>query len=271
MKALRATTHAISDAGLNKIAPAIFANEPDFEVSDRYAFVPTIDVVNALRQHGWYPSEVRAQTVRGRHADHAKHQIRFRQPGTGPLTARREVGDTHFEVVLTNSHDRTSGFQLDAGLFRLVCSNGMTVKDQNLGSISVRHVGEAPQLITEGVDRIVTHIPRLQDAIEQWSTIQLDERSQLILANRAAELRWGSPEQAPLQAFRLLQTRRWADNSNDLWSVFNRVQENVIRGGQRGIGSTGRRVGIRAVGAIDADRRINQGLWETATELANAA
>ena len=270
MNVLRATTHAISDAGLARIAPAIFATQPDFEVSDRYAFVPTIDVVNALRDSGWFPSEVRAQTVRGRRAEHAKHQIRFRRQGAGPLTARPEVGDTHFEVVLGNSHDRTSGFQLDAGLFRLVCSNGMTVKDNDLGSVSVRHVGEAPQLVVQSVEHIVTHLPRLQEAVDRWSTIELDKGSQLILANRAAELRWGDPADAPVDAFRLLKPRRWDDRGNDLWSVFNRVQENVIRGGQRGVGSTGRRIGVRAVGAIDADRRINQGLWSSATELAAA-
>lgn len=271
MKSLRATTHAISDSGLARIAPAIFAQHADFEVSDRYAFVPTIEVVNALRDSGWYPSEVRAQTTRGRSDAFAKHQIRFRRPGSG-ANALANVGDTAFEVVLTNSHDRTSGFALDAGIFRKVCSNGLIVKDTELGSISVRHVGEAPQLVVQHVEGLITdQIPRLQNAIEQWSTIQLDEHSQLILANKAAELRWGSPEDAPLSAFRLLQARRYADVDNDLWSVFNRVQENVIRGGQRGIGSTGRRVGVRAVGAIDADRRINQGLWEAAARLATAA
>lgn len=268
MKALRATTHAISDAGLARIAPAIFATEPDFEVSSRYAFVPTIDVVNALRDSGWFPSEVRAQTVRGRPAEHAKHQIRFRRPGDG-AQALTKVGDSAFEVVLTNSHDRTSGFALDAGLFRKVCSNGLIVKDTTLGSISVRHVGDAPNLVVNAVEGIISdNIPRLQDTIERWSVVDLDEGQQLILANRAAELRWGSVEAAPVRAFQLLRPHRYADNANDLWSTFNRVQENVIRGGQRGIGSTGRRVGVRAVGAIDADRKINQGLWETATELA---
>lgn len=266
MKSLRATTHAISDAGLHRVAPAIFADQPDFEVSDRYAFVPTIDVVNALRDSGWYPSEVRAQTVRSRRAEYAKHQIRFRQPGCDQIT---EVGDQAFEIVLTNSHDRTSGFALDAGIFRKVCSNGLVVKDKELGSVSVRHVGEAPQLVVQHVEGLISdQIPRLEDAIARWSTIQLDEGQQLILANKAAELRWGEPESAPIRAFQLLRARRYADHDNDLWSVFNRVQENVIRGGQRGRASTGRRMSVRAIGNIDVDRRINQGLWEAASELA---
>lgn len=268
MKTLRSTTHAISDAGLARVAPAIFAEQPDFEVSDRYAFVPTIDVVNALRDSGWYPSEVRSQTVRGRLAAFAKHQIRFRKVGEG-AQALANVGDSAFEVVLTNSHDRSSGFLLDAGLFRKVCSNGLVVKDTDLGSVSVRHVGSAPQLAVEAVEGVITDaIPRLTDAIDRWSTIQIDERQQLILANRAAELRWGSVEEAPVSAFQLLRPHRYADNGSDLWSTYNRVQENVIRGGQRGRSRTGSRIGVRAVGAIDADRRINRGLWEAATALA---
>ena len=270
MQTLRATTHAISDAGLARVAPAIFATEPDFEVSDRYAFVPTIDVVNALRDSGWYPSEVKGQTIRNRNADFAKHQIRFRRPGSSQALAN--VGDSAFEVVLTNSHDRTSGFAVDAGLFRKVCSNGLVVKDTDLGSISIRHVGEAPQLVVQAVEGILTDsIPRLTEAVERWSTIELDEGQQLILANRAAELRWGEMEKAPVSAFQLLRPHRYADNGKDLWSTFNRVQENIIRGGMRGRSQTGSRIGVRAVGAIDADRRINQGLWESATEIAAAA
>lgn len=271
MKQLTATTHAISDAGLARVAPAIFAQEPDFEVSDRYAFVPTIDIVNELREAGWFPSQVTSQTVRERNKDHAKHQIRFRRPGQGDRQLQ-EVDDYAFEVVLTNSHDRTSGFLLDAGIFRKVCSNGLVVKDTDLGSTSVRHVGDAPIIVAEAVEGLVNdHLPRLNDAIERWSTIDLGEDQQLILANRAAELRWGDPADAPVQAFQLLQPHRYADTGEDLWSVFNRVQENVIRGGQRGRASTGRRLTTRALGSIDKNRRVNQGLWETAAALAEDA
>ena len=35
---------------LHRTAPAIFANQPDEAVSDRYGFVPTINVVDALNK-----------------------------------------------------------------------------------------------------------------------------------------------------------------------------------------------------------------------------
>ena len=107
---------------LHRTAPAIFANQPDEAVSDRYGFVPTINVVDSLQAEGWYP--VRAQQTHSRDLERrqvARHMIRFRQDPDRQMT----VGDSVTELVLTNSHDRTAAFQLDLGLFRLVFLNGM--------------------------------------------------------------------------------------------------------------------------------------------------
>jgi hypothetical protein len=43
---------------MHRLPPSIFANEPFHEVIDRYRFVPTIEVVEALRKEGWYPAKV---------------------------------------------------------------------------------------------------------------------------------------------------------------------------------------------------------------------
>ena len=264
MRQLQATTHAISDSGLFKVAPSIFADEPDFEVSDRYSFVPTIKIVDTLRDAGWFPSFVSSCNSRSDQGIAvAKHQIRFRQSGAGTI---RNLNDSIMELVLTNSHDRSSGFLLDAGLFRKVCDNGLIVKDSDFGSFKIRHTGDANVLVAEAAETIVKDVPRIQEIISEWECIDLDEHTQLQLATRGSALRWG--ETGPVQAKTLLTPHRYADNKNDLWSTFNRIQENLMQGGSRGRARTGRRLTTRAVSSIDVGRKINQGLWEAAAEVA---
>jgi len=85
---------------LHRHAPAIFAHQPDEAVSDRYGFVPTINVVDALQREGWYP--VRAQQTHVRQAQRrevARHMIRFRQDPDRQIA----VGDSVTELVLTNA------------------------------------------------------------------------------------------------------------------------------------------------------------------------
>lgn len=264
MRQLQATSHAISNSGLERIAPSVFATDPDFEVSDRYSFVPTIKVVDTLRDSGWFPSFVSSCKSRSPEGDMvAKHQIRFRQSGSGAI---QHLNDSIMELVLTNSHDRSSGFLLDAGLFRKVCDNGLIVKDSHFGGISIRHTGDANILVAEAAENIVKEIPLIQDTISQWESIDLDSNTQLQLAKRGAALRWGG--RVPVSEEKLLNPHRYADNKNDLWSTFNRVQENLTQGGSKGRSASGRRLTTRAIGSIDVGRKVNKGLWEVASEIA---
>ncbi|MEA3405373.1 MAG: DUF932 domain-containing protein, partial [Pseudomonadota bacterium] len=141
---------------LYKTVPAVFAESPDKAVSDRYGFVPTIDVVSALQNEGWYP--VRAQQTNVRDPSRkslARHMIRFRQDPDRQMT----VGDSIAELVLTNSHDRSSAYQLDLGLFRLVCSNGMVAPTAGLGSVRVKHGKQIVENIIEGSLNLLNEVP----------------------------------------------------------------------------------------------------------------
>ena len=170
---------------------ADIAQAPDDAVSDRYGFVPTIEVVDALQAEGWYP--VRAQQTRVRdpeRRDTTRHLVRFRQDPQRQIT----VGDSIAELVLTNSYDRSSAYQLDLGLFRLICSNGMVTPVGDMGGIRVRH---GKQVVDQ-----------------------------------------------------------------NLWRVFNRTQENLLKGGLTGRSASGRHTRTRAIKSVTEDVRLNRALWQ---------
>jgi hypothetical protein len=266
---------ALTDEQLFKAAPSIFATEPWAEVSKRYAFIPTSDVVESLRSEGFMP--VKAMQSRSRieeKKNFTKHMIRFRRAEDmqRALVPGMEVP----EIVLVNSHDRTSSYQLSAGIFRVVCSNGMVVKSSNFGDLTLPHTGNIKDSVIEGSARIIEEMPHIMESMERMKLISLSPMQQMAYAESALTLRYPLDETgnntAPIDANKLLTVHRSKDSSNDLWTTFNRVQENFIKGGLRGVSTTGKRMSTRAISSVTEDLRINKALWlltEKMTELVN--
>lgn len=246
---------------LHRTAPAIFANQPDEAVSDRYGFVPTINVVDALQAEGWYP--VRAQQTNVRQAerrDVARHMIRFRQDPDRQMT----VGDSVTELVLTNSHDRTAAFQLDLGLFRLVCLNGMVTPVGDVGGIRVRHGKQIVDEILKGSIQLSHQVPRIAEGVEAFQSTLISRGEAQLFAEGALSLRYGEDwaQSSPVQPGDLLEARRSEDANGSLWSVFNRTQENLFKGGLRGKSANGRRTRTRPINSVTEDVRLNRALWK---------
>lgn len=253
----------LSNDQLRRVAPSIFAEAARDDRSERYTFIPTIAAVDGLRNEGWIPVQARQSRSRIEgNREFAKHMLRFRRHDATPV-----VGDVFPELVLTNSHDGASAYNLMAGMFRLACSNGMTVASGQFDKLTVRHSGNAIDNVIEGSYRVVEHLPRMASEVEKMRAIQLDSREQLALATSALALRY-EPESAPIQAEQLLRARRYADQGHDLWTVFNRLQENITKGGVRGTSATGRRMSTRAINSVGEDIRTNRALWMLAESMA---
>lgn len=258
----------LTTAQLYKMAPAVFADAPDTAVSERYGFVPTIEVVNSLQQEGWYP--VRAQQTHSRDSEKkhlARHMIRFRQDPDRQVV----VGDSISEMVLTNSHDRSSAYQLDLGLFRLVCSNGMVTPTNDFGGIRVKHGKNVVENIIDGSLALANQIPRLSESVEKLQSTLVSTEEARLFARAFLALRYGNDWQSisPIRPESLLQPRRIEDNEPTLWKVFNRIQENMMKGGITGRSASGRSTKTRAIQSVSEDVRLNRSLWQLAEEFLN--
>jgi hypothetical protein len=173
--------------------------------------------------------------------------------------------------VLTNSHDTGSSYKLSAGLFRVWCSNGATTPVGEYGIYRVEHRGSVIDDVIEASYRIIDdNIPLLTSRVQEFQSIQLPVSRQLEFAERAASLRW---DKAPVEPFELLEPRRQSDVGSDLWHVFNRIQENIVRGGiryERYNDETGRirRARTRPIRSVSQDLDFNVKLWRLAEEYA---
>jgi len=250
---------------LRTLAPSVFAEQAHGSRSGKYAYIPTSAVLEELMKEGFRPFAV----MQGGSRDEAKrgftkHQIRLRHD-----SAAMEVGGTHHEIVLLNSHDGTSTYRLMAGAYRLACSNGLVIAERIIDDIRIPHKGDVTGQVIDGCISILDRLPEVSDSIRRMESLQLTEREQAAFGRAALALRY--EEDAPFESSKLLAARRQADAGNSMWQTFNRVQENMIRGGvsyvqQDQNGHRSRR-STREIKGIDQNNQLNRALWLLAEEM----
>lgn len=255
-------------------APSALATRPYDGMSAKYSHIATLGVIEAMIASGFQPfSAVQSRTRVPGKGDFTKHMLRFRHEDVSQSLA---VGDVIPEVVLINSHDGTSAYKLIAGLYRLICSNGLMVSDGEIDSISVTHKGDVLKDVVEGSHRLIGDTQRSLATVQNWTRLQLTDGEQAAFAESAHTLRFADADgkvTTPITPAQLLAPRRHDDVGSDLWHTFNRVQENVIAGGVQAVqrdadGRRVRRVSTRRINGIDQDVRLNRALWELATKMA---
>lgn len=268
---------------LRTVAPSVFADHAQAGVSDRYSFLPTIKVVDGMREAGW--SVVKAQEQRivtEERRGFQKHMLRFRRNDDVQRVAALTTRENHNvdrlnplaefpEIILTNSHDRSSAYQLHAGIFRLVCSNGLVIADSTFGKISIRHANFNPDDVINASFKVIEEIPAVMSEIDCMKTKQLSAPAQTAFAEAALILKYDDLKAAPVEARNVLATRRHEDNKSDLWTTFNRVQENLTKGGLKNrqkkndAGKNFRRT--TPVKSISENIALNKALWHLAKTL----
>lgn len=251
----------LSDDEIRKVAPSIFADGAHESRSARYTHIPTIEVLSGLRKQGFEPFMVCQTRVRDEaKKDHTKHMIRLRH-------ASQIKAPEANEVILLNSHDGTSSYQMLSGMFRFVCANGM-VCGETMNDIRVRHNGDVVGEVIEGAFRVLDSFEMANGQRDNMRALTLNQGEQAAFARAALGLKYDDPDAAPpITEAQLLNPRRHADIAPDLWATFNRVQENLIKGGVSGRSANGKRTTTRPVQGIDQNVKLNRALWVLAEEM----
>lgn len=257
----------LTDDQLRAVAPSIFAEGKHESRSNRYSYIPTSEVVSSLRREGFHPFSVNQGGSRdAEKRNFTKHMIRFRHESAMAAA----VGDHFREIVLVNSHDGTSSYQLMAGIFRLVCSNGMVVGDGQIEMVRVKHTGNVIPEVIEGCQQILQKLPEVSETVREWSGLSLTAGEQTAFAAAALSARYET-DAAPIQPDQIITPRRREDAAPTLWNTLNTVQENIVRGGVRYRHTDERghitRRRTREINGIDQDVGINRALWVLAREM----
>ncbi|MBB5466841.1 hypothetical protein HDG32_002959 [Paraburkholderia sp. CI2] len=247
----------LSDDQIRRVAPSIFADGKHESRSERYTYIPTIDVLRGLRNEGFQPFMVCQTRVRDQDKrEFTKHLIRMRP-------ASDITGEDVNEIILLNSHDGSSGFQLLGGVYRFVCQNGM-VAGETVGEVRVPHRGNIVQNVINGAFDVLDGFDLIREQKDGMKALTLERDEQHAFARSALALRYEPTDAeapAPVTDSQLLAPRRFEDRRDDLWTVFQRVQENLTKGGLHGRSRSGRSMSTRPITGIDQNVKLNRALW----------
>ncbi len=237
---------------IRSLAPSVFTTEKAKHLTDKYIQTPTIKVVEDLMNLGWEVTKV--QEVKSRkYKGFQKHLLVFRNPN---IVIKGANGDDSFpEILLTNSHDGKAAFNFRVGIFRMVCSNGLVISDADFGVMSIRHMNYTFESLQAKVAEMITKLPGLVQKINLFKTTVLTEAQMADFATKAAALR----TKKTVNIMSVLEPTRKEDVGNDLWLVFNRVQEKILGGSYT---SGGRKA--RSVKNFQKDIQLNEQLFELA-------
>ena len=258
------STLPLTNQQLKQQAPALFTEEPHYDVSDKYHFIPTIDVINEIKANNWYPVTVSEASVRDEEKQgYQQHLVRFRH-----FDDLLHPQENAVELLLFNSHDRSKSFSISAGIYRFVCSNGLVIADSVFESYKIKHLGKRENDVARAVANITAIKPKLMQKIQTLESIELTQLEQESFARSAIPLRFDKHLQ--VDHTDLLVPHRDEDTKDNLYTILNVIQENLLRGNISGTNrETGRKFTSREITSISKDVEVNQGLWDIAERIAS--
>ena len=280
---------------LREIAPSIFSTTPSPEVSKKYSHIPTDKLIDDMELLGWFPIDAKEVNARTKGTmGFQKHLVVFRNPdivinqmpnnivesSTSPTGYRKTDGtfakknpiDTVFpQILLTNSHDGKNAFTFTAGLFRMVCENGLVISTNEFEKVAIRHMGydfdELQKQITEMVERLPLTVESMNNMIDT----KMEQDSILKFAKDMLAVRFPEDElrRITIDMDEFITPVRPEDKGDDLWSVFNVIQEKIIEGDfEYTVGTKHRKA--RQIKNFKQDMDLNSKMFDVALQYANA-
>lgn len=245
-------------------ANSIFTETASPSVSSKFTHIPTFKVIEDMNQLGW--GVVDAKQVKARKGQgFQKHLVVFRNPD---VVINGADGDTVFpQILLTNSNDGKNAFTFTAGLFRLVCENGLVISTEQFNDVRIRHMGYTFEELQSQIRAMVEQLPLTVESMNKMKSIKLSEDQAKELATKALTTRFTEDqiEAVKIDLDLLLEPTRPEDKGSDLWSVFNVIQEKILDGDFNYISGAKVRK-ARKVKNFKQDLEINQKLFAMAAE-----
>ncbi len=252
---------------LKETTPSIFTKKGSNDTSKKYTHIPTDRVIKDLELLGW--GVVDAKQVKARKGEgYQKHLVVFRNPD---VVINGKDGDTVYpQILLTNSHDAKNSFQFQAGLFRMICENGLVIADKQFEDYKIRHMGYDFETLQGIIKEMVSNLDLTVESMNKMKATELSEDQTLELAKLMLETRIKDTNNTFTdQSIKdVLIPQRKEDKGFGLWEVFNRVQENIIEGNfeYNTIGGKSRQA--RVIKNFKQDMKVNSKMFEQALEFA---
>ena len=285
----------LSKDELREMAPSIFSTKPSPEVSKKYSHIPTDRLIDDMELLGWNVIDAKEVNARTKGTKgYQKHLVVFRnddivinqmpsnivESSTSPTGYRRTNGtfakknpiDTVFpQILLTNSHDGKNAFTFTAGLFRMICENGLVISTNEFEKVSIRHMGYDFEELQKQVTEMVEQLPLTVESMNKMIDTKMNQKMIMDFAKDMLAVRFPEDElkRITIDMDEFITPVRPEDKGDDLWSVFNTIQEKIIEGDfDYTVGTKHRKA--RQIKNFKQDMDLNSKMFDVALEYVNA-
>lgn len=252
------------------LAPSAFTESispemrKQLNITDKYVHIPTSKVIEDVQKLGWLPIDAsETRTNRSSVKGYKRHMVKFINPDIPQDTDEEQV-----EMLLINSHDGKSSFRFEAGIFRMVCSNGLVIKSNDMGSLNIRHMWYDFSTLQDTIKDISEKVPDHMSSVSRMKGIHMTKDDMESFASQSALMRFPTQNVVNIKDIvdieNLLTPVRKEDEDNTLWNTFNRVQEKIINGNFTYHIDKERKA--RAIKGLQSRLKINQDMWELADQ-----
>ena len=271
----------LSTDDIRKVCPMAFRTAPtNPNVSDKYVQANTMTVVEDLAKLGWYPVQAKqCRSKKNSAGIRSYHMIAFQNPDVKIFKTNDDgdkIVDAYPRIILTNSHDGFNSFKFMVGLFRLICSNGLVVCNNQMVNMSIRHINYDFEELRKIVATSIEQVPNIVATMNQMQNVIPTDEQRIAIATEVMKIRKGVEEDEEMQLDSevvedILKPIREEDKKNDLWTIFNVCQEKLIKGGFSFGSAMQKMRKQRAITSIKKDVEYNQRLWRTASRYLQTA
>ena len=271
------STTFLTEAEIKAKCPLAYATAPtNPKVSEKYVQANTSTVINDMHKLGWEVVDAKQKGKRKNSSGiQSFHMVVFQNPDIKVM----ENGEVEAfpRIILTNSHDGMNSFKFMVGLYRLVCSNGLIVADETFETLTIRHINYTFEDLRHLVNRTVEALPGYINTVNKMKSTILNKEQKYDFAVKMLKLRKNVPldQQVAISdetITDLLIPTRKEDAGDSVWSVFNVLQEKMVKGGSMvESGKHNKLRKMRPVKSFVRDLDMNYGMYQTAMSYLDAA
>jgi len=243
---------------INKLSAFIPSLDKDWRASQRInskaTMVESLDAVREFQRQGWNIAGAYEQRNK-QNRKVGSHFIRMEHPDFKVTNSKGKI-DAVATMNIFNSTTGAKPMELDLGAYRQVCSNGM-IAHTSYSNASVPHTEKGQYSLQEILCDLGIRTQGVMEEFNKLKERNVSPQEAMHLATQAAEIRFGKGHR--IDVSQLLNTVREEDKGDDVWTVFNRIQENLTQP-HRITDVYGNNIG--GVTDIAEDTRINKELFE---------
>jgi hypothetical protein len=214
---------------LNKAVAFAHTLDPNYiknnqRMKQKEFYIPTIDVVQKLQNEGWLINGVDEQ-LNKKTRKITNNYVQMTHPDFA-VKNKQGKDEAYSSITISNSCSGNQPLSMSLGAYRMVCSNGHIRFDENAEHEEIKHT----EINYRDLDRFVHNMndkaQKLITELNMWKQQDMTIEQMRKLAYNAAKLRY-SEDDENFKPIDLLRVLRAEDEGNDVWTVFNRIQENL--------------------------------------------